>query len=100
MTARRVGIHLAVEVPDVDVQPIASAVVCGQTLVEVKEHGARGNGNWGAWWGSSCAVGGTTGFPYAEALAAAQEMAAETERRRLFHGALRDALAAPGGEQS
>lgn len=100
MTARRVGVHLAVEVPDVEVQPIASAVVCGLTLVEVKQNGTRGNDHWGAWWGGSCAVGGTAGFSYAEALAAAKEMAAKTEHDRLFHAALRDALASPGGERS
>lgn len=85
-------IELDVTLPDVVEEPRVLIVRCGESTVEVKEHGHVGSGQWAVWTGAHVVYGGTAMSTIEGCAAAARDRVQADERRRLFHKALRDAL--------
>jgi hypothetical protein len=79
-------ITLQVNMPDVTVDPYRIEVRCGETSVEVYEHGLQGSGDWAAWKANGYIIGngGKVGYTQEQALNDARLYVHEQERRRLL----------------
>lgn len=88
---------LTVQVPMVTRRVQVLVVRCGESVAEVREHGAAGSGNWAAWTGSlyggnRIGEGGTVGYPYERAAHDAMAWVQSQELRRLLHLAVQKEL--------
>lgn len=93
MSPTRHQVSMAVELPDVVEEPRCTVVRCGQSSVEVKEHGRVDSGDWAAWSnGHVIGQGGKVGYPRERALEDARRHVREAELSRLFRTALVDHL--------
>lgn len=86
-------IAVEIDMPEVTETAYRVEVRCGDTSVDVYEHGQRGSGDWVAWLsGGGYTVGGTRSKELMTTLNRAQEYVIAKERARLARKALREAL--------